>query len=90
MSKKVEVFQNIVSEVDAARKRGEGFPLSSLRDRTNELMYSENFFSNRELKVLFKSHYGDDICCSSPQEANKSVMIFLKSLSAEDFADTIQ
>ena len=33
VSKKVEVFQNIVSEVDAGCKRGEGFPLSSLRDR---------------------------------------------------------
>ena len=55
MSKKVEVFQKIVSEVDAALKRGEGFSLSSLRDRANKLMNSENFFSNRELKVLFKT-----------------------------------
>ena len=52
-------------------------------------MNSEDFFSNRELKALFKNHYGDDICCSSPQEAKKSVMIFLKSLSTEDLADTI-
>ena len=55
VSKRVEAFQNIVSEIHAALKRGEGFPLSSLRDRANELMNLENFFSNRELKVLFKS-----------------------------------
>ena len=53
VSKRVEAFQNIVSELHAALKRGEGFPLSSLRDRANELMNLENFFSNRELKVLF-------------------------------------
>ena len=44
VSEKVEVFQNIVSEVDAACKGRKGFPLSSLRDRANELMNSENFF----------------------------------------------
>ena len=40
--KKVEVFQNIVSEVDAALKRGEGFPLSSLRDRAKISFPIEN------------------------------------------------
>ena len=78
MSKKMEVFQNIVSAA------GEGFPLSSLRDRANELMNSEIFFSNRELieliafpgsthkKYLF-NYYGDDICCSSPQETSDDI-----------------
>ena len=32
---------------------GGSFPLRGLRDRANEIMNPENFFSNRELKVLF-------------------------------------
>ena len=57
--KKVEVFQNVVSEVDAALKRGEGFPLSSLRDRAKISFPIENYkyFFKIVMEMIFVFHH---------------------------------
>lgn len=43
-----------------------------------------------ELKFLLIGHYGEGIRFAPPVEANKSVMVFLDTCTAEEMANTIR
>ena len=89
MPKKLEILNQVITEIEGGLSCGDGFTLSSIRDRAISLMNGGEF-TNRELKVLLTKKYGESLKFSVPKEANKSVMIFLDKFSAGEMADTIR
>jgi hypothetical protein len=90
LSPKLKAFHELVANIDPALSRGEGYSISNLKEQANQLAGVDSPFTNRELKVLLCSHYGDRLHISTPREANKSAMVFLNTVTPEDMADTIR
>ncbi len=94
VSRKVEIFTELLNEVHADLYDGKAISLSTIRNKCNSILenksYDESLFSNREIKMLLLDHYGSDVCFSKPHEANKSTIVFLDSCSREDMVDQIQ
>ena len=92
-SKKLSIFEDMLSDIDPKLHEGEGFTLSSLRNIANEKMSersSVSSFTNREIQILLLDHYGECLHLSYPQKANQSVMCFLNTVNVEDMAETIR
>ena len=82
---KMVAFNELIKEISPHLNEGKGYILSDLRNRCNELLQEDpSSFNNREIKLLLSEHYGEDISFSTPQEANKSPVVFLQKFSRDD------
>jgi len=90
LSLKDRCFARLLEDIDVPLKDGEGFTLSSLRDRINCYSGSRQTFSNSDIRLFLESHYGSDLSISAPSEANKSFMVFLQTTAATEMADAIR
>lgn len=90
-SDKLCAFAAMLEQISPELRNGKGYALSDLRIQANGLLNTQDkTFSNRELKLLLLNEFGDDICFSSSREVNKSAMVFLSTVSAEEMADKIR
>ena len=91
LSLKMTTFLKLIEDIEQDLDKGRGYTLSDLRDKCNEKLDSKSIpFNNKEIKLLITQHYGDDICISTPSEANKPSLVYLTKNSKADMVDLIQ
>ena len=89
-SEKLEVFDNLLTEIDVGLNSGMGYELSELRVRGNELIATSKAFSNREVRILLENKYGDNMLFTSPDQRSKSAMFFLEKHRPKEMAELIR
>ena len=50
----------------------------------------ERRFSNRDVLLLLLNHFQSAVCFSTPKEANRSLLVYLKYVTTEDVLDSIR
>ena len=72
-SEKRNEFQLILKEIDTGLNEGKGYALSDISIYANHFLKSpEHEFTNREIRLLLYSYYGETLCFTVPKEKNKS------------------
>lgn len=87
---KKTAWEKVASDVKLGFERGQGFELSKLRDSIIAIIGPEGTITNKEVKLLLISTFGENISFSYPSLKNRSLMCFSKSCTSEDMAETIR
>lgn len=75
VSKKQQVWSQLVKELDEGLKSGKGYELNVIRDRLNSID-SECNFRNRDVKVYLTNQFGKEIEFTPSYAGPKSMMVF--------------
>lgn len=87
---KQNAWSEVVEHIERGLSNGEGFELRNVRDCLNENITSGSNVTNKEVKVLLTSHFGDRIRFSLPKQVNRSLLFFSVSVTSESLAETIR
>lgn len=86
---KKEAWKYIISDIENGLANGYGYELSFVRDAMNKQLQVGSV-TNREVKLLLRNHFTDQICFSQSKQLNKSELFFSKGVSTENMADKIR
>ena len=80
-----QAFETILEEINLEKN---AYSLSECRDKLNEQL-KDCQVSNRQLKKMHISEFGQDICFSYPRDKQKSQMFFSSNVSSKDLVETL-
>ena len=81
-----QAFETILEEINLEKN---AYSLSECRDKLNEQL-KDCQVSNRQLKKMLISEFGQDICFSYPRDKQKSQMFFSSNVSSKDLVETLR
>ena len=81
-----QAFETILEEINLEKN---AYSLSECRDKLNEQL-KDCQVSNRQLKKMLISEFGQDICFSYPRDKQKSQMLFSSNVSSKDLIETLR
>ena len=79
-------FYELLSNLDLESK---GYALSECRDFINEKL-NDKQLTNRKLKKLLISHFGENICFTYPNDKTKSQMFFSANICPVEVVETVR
>ena len=89
VNKKKEAWLDIIGDIETRLSNDEGVELSYVRNCLNEKMNSDTI-TNKEVKLLLISHFGDNIKFTLPKQKNRSMLFFSADVTQESLAEKIR